>query len=541
MPDALTTQQRSLHMAKIRSQGSKAEEALRHALRRAGRRPSTNAPKLPGKPDFAFHREKLAVFVDGELWHGAQWRRRRLDYLLQQFPPAKQPYWGPKLHRNIARDIERMGLLLRDGWRVLRFWETDVLADPDAAARRVLDAVEGKEKPIGAGAGSAADFFAGIGLTSRGLAGAGWATVWANDFSPDKRRLFLHNKPPRTRCHFEDRSVHDVPPRSLPSAELIAACFPCTDLSLAGARRGIEAGPQSSAYFRFVEILRAQRPRPPFVLLENVTALISSHAGRDFELCLRSLADLGYTVDAAVVDARHFVPQSRPRLFIVGVRKDLSFGDHDPFNTAEDLPKPTETRPKKLLDFVRAHPDLPWRLRPLPPLPERTLTLDEILDQYDPNSPEWWSDERVQKLLDQLHERHRAKLLDLAKRDVAHATGFRRMRQRDGRKQSTMELRFDGLAGCLRTPKGGSAKQVLVRAEGEHVRARYLSARECARLMGAPDFKLDAEGVSENDALFGFGDAVCVPAVTWLVQNAINPLAAELIRGKLLGDPGLFA
>ena len=162
---------------------------------------------------------------------------------------------------------------------------------------------------------------------------------------------------------------------------------------------------------------------------------------------------------------------------------------------------------------------------------ERTLTLTDILEDIDRADPVWWSAERVERLKNQVSRRHRA-LVDmlLEKEGVVWATAFRRMRH--GR--SMAELRFDGVAGCLRTPKGGSAKQILVRVDQEGWHVRLLTPRECARLMGAGDFRLDAPGTRGDDALFGFGDAVCVPAVEWLVRHYVNPLMAELLRGGLL-------
>lgn len=534
MPDFLTKADRSALMGRVKSEATAPEEALRLALRRAGARPTIGARDLPGKPDLVFRRDKLALFVDGDYWHGRQWRNRGLDHLEQQFSAdSKRGYWASKIRGNVSRDLRSTAALIKQGWRVARFWEHEVEADPDAVAERVLAMRSGDEQPVPTALGISADFFAGIGLTSASIAGAGWSTAWANDYEYKKRELFRHNH--AGSVTLDERSIHDVLPRSLPRSGLFTCSFPCTDLSLAGGRLGIEAGPQSSAFLRFAHILRLQRTKPEFVLLENVTALMTSHNGKDFELCLRLLDEAGYTVDAAVVDAKHFVPQSRPRLFVVGVRKDLTFGAHDPVHGVDDLPPPSDTRPERLLEFIRANPQLPWRIRPLPDLPSDSQTLESVIEQLPPDDPSWWSEQRTSKLASQLHDRHRTRLLELSKTGPVHVTGFRRMRMRDGKKQSTMELRFDGIAGCLRTPKGGSAKQVLVRAEGETISARYLSSRECARLMGVPNYRLDAEGVSENDALFGFGDAVCVPAVTWLVQNAINPLAAELIRGRLLG------
>jgi len=95
------------------------------------------------------------------------------------------------------------------------------------------------------------------------------------------------------------------------------------------------------------------------------------------------------------------------------------------------------------------------------------------------------------------------------------------------------ELRTDGLAGCLRTPRGGSGRQIVVKlGRGEH-HVRLMTPRECARVMGVPDsFEIN---VPTNQALFGFGDAVCVPVIEWILQNHIAPLTEEMMRGVPLG------
>jgi DNA (cytosine-5)-methyltransferase 1 len=93
------------------------------------------------------------------------------------------------------------------------------------------------------------------------------------------------------------------------------------------------------------------------------------------------------------------------------------------------------------------------------------------------------------------------------------------------------ELRTDGIAGCLRTPRGGSARQILFKAGYGRYECRLLSPRECARLMGADDYRIE---VPNNQALFGFGDAVCVPAIEWIVTHYLMPLCNELIRGRVL-------
>ena len=109
----------------------------------------------------------------------------------------------------------------------------------------------------------------------------------------------------------------------------------------------------------------------------------------------------------------------------------------------------------------------------------------------------------------------------------SYGTVFRRMRN----SKSMAELRTDGIAGCLRTPRGGSGRQILFKAGKGRYFARLLTPRECARLMGADDYRISA-GV--NQALFGFGDAVCVPVIEWIAENYLNPVVNDLIHSGTL-------
>src|SRR3954469_23661368 len=165
-----------------------------------------------------------------------------------------------------------------------------------------------------------AEFFAGIGLMRIGLERAGWRIAFANDIDRDKWRMY--------REHFGDTGefvvgdIHKLDSAKVPSVGLATASFPCNDLSLAGARLGL-AGEQSSAFWGFIDILKAMRRErrlPALVLLENVSGFLTSHDGRDFEDALLALNDLGYATDAFIIDAGRFVPQSRQRLFVVGVK-----------------------------------------------------------------------------------------------------------------------------------------------------------------------------------------------------------------------------
>ncbi len=359
-----------------------------------------------------------------------------------------------------------------------------------------------------------AEFFAGIGLVRLAFeqADPAWRCAFSNDLDPAKRALYAN--------HFGDEpnpaDIHDLSADSIPDTYLATASFPCTDLSLAGGRRGIHHGAQSSAFWGFHRILSEMgRRRPPLVLLENVLGLITSNNGQDFHDVLRAMNDLGYAVDPVVLDARWFVPQSRPRLFVVCRQTDDV--------NAPALLNPTRLRPQRLTQFITAHPDIRWSLADLPEPPERSQhTLTDIITDPPEDHPDWWNRERTDYLRDQMFDRHLAWVDRHIDSPTHHyATAFRRVRRLDnGVKKSMAELRTDGVAGCLRTPKGGSAKQILVRAGQGELRARLLSARECAALMGAPEYTLDC---TLSQALFAFGDAVCVPAVTWLARHALSP------------------
>jgi len=129
-------------MAAVRNKDSKAELCLRRALHAAGLRYRLHAKDVPGRPDIVIRSRRLAVFVDGDLWHGnpEEVRRRGRDSLADLFP-SRTEWWVAKIERNIARDRQVTETLQREGWTVVRMWEHDVLADTAAAACTVLEAI----------------------------------------------------------------------------------------------------------------------------------------------------------------------------------------------------------------------------------------------------------------------------------------------------------------------------------------------------------------------------------------------------------------
>ncbi len=359
-----------------------------------------------------------------------------------------------------------------------------------------------------------AEFFAGTGLVRAALAPVGFSVVWANDNSPAKRNLY-HDNFGDSEFRFDD--VRNVRGDQLPRVDLASASFPCVDLSLAGSRRGIHTG-ESSMFWEFVRVMEEMGDRQPSALLvENVLGFASSANGRDLEAAIAGLNGLGYSCDAFVVDARHFVPQSRKRLFLVAWKgvPDLT-----------DMWVPSELRPKWLCDFMHSHRHLGVHPLPMAAAPPGPRSLDGIVERLAPDDERWWGKERQRRFIDSLSEVQTARLNSLvASHRVNWRTSYRRTRAGVAR----WEIRRDAIAGCLRTTRGGSSKQALVEAGQGNVRVRWLTSREYGRLQGVTDdYKID--GVTNNEAMFAFGDAVCVPVVRWIAQNYLTPL---LSRGLL--------
>lgn len=124
-------------MAAVRYRDSKAELLLRKELHRRGLRYRLHARDVLGKPDIVIRSQRIAVFVDGDFWHGNAWRLRGLPDLASLFP-TRTDWWVEKITRNMKRDEQVSDRLRRDGWNVIRVWESDILDDPSRAADAVL-------------------------------------------------------------------------------------------------------------------------------------------------------------------------------------------------------------------------------------------------------------------------------------------------------------------------------------------------------------------------------------------------------------------
>lgn len=351
----------------------------------------------------------------------------------------------------------------------------------------------------------ALEFFSGIGLARAGMSAAGIKTVWANDIDEIKRRLYAAQWGEDDMA-FGD--VFDVDADTVPEADVAWASSPCTDLSLAGKRGGLADGPESRAFFGFVDVIEHMGNRSPrAVVLENVCGLSSSHEGSDFRTVVMEFNRLGYSVDAFELNARRWVPQSRPRLFIVGVKDPISGGEID-----------TSIRPDRVA-WIHADPELKTHVTPVEKAPALLSSgFTDITEKLADSDLRWWDEKRCGAFIDSLSgiQRERFEHLRNANEMVAR-TAYRRTRAG----KPVWEMREDDISGCLRTARGGSSKQAVVFIGKGKVRMRWMTGLEYARLQGANNFNL--KGFKESQIQYAFGDAVAVPAVTWIMEQAVLP------------------
>lgn len=364
------------------------------------------------------------------------------------------------------------------------------------------------------------EFFAGGGMARLGL-GDQWECLFANDFSTRKAYSYRENFPPAE--ELVEADVFDLTANDLPGkADLAWASFPCQDLSLAGLGQGLNGNRSGSfwGFWRLIQALTAENRQPPLIILENVVGTITVRHGKDFYLLLETLIAGGYKVGAVIIDGALFVPQSRPRLFIIAVSTDSNLPtalvrQHaDKIWHSSALYKAVQQAPASVKDN--------WIWWGMPyPAPRREKLVDILEDEL--TNVKWHTPQetaRLQELMNPLHQK-RVKEAQMTDKKVVGAI-YRRIRVENGVKVQRAEIRFDGMSGCLRTGSGGSSKQFLMIIENGSIRSRLLSPREAARLMGVADTYHLPENYSEAYHLLG--DGLVVPAVNWLSHHLLVPL-----------------
>jgi len=354
--------------------------------------------------------------------------------------------------------------------------------------------------------------------------GSEWRCLFANDIDQVKAATYEANW---TGSDFHKGDIAALRASNIPGlADLAWASFPCQDLSLAG--HGLGIGSEASAcrtrsgsFWAFTRVIRdliEDERAPGMIVLENVVGLLTGKEGRDFATVGQALSELGYRFGAIVLDASHFVPQSRPRVFVIAVRR---FG-RIPRGLRLDGPV-QPWHPDLLVRAVRGFDRRTaerWIWWNPGEAPVRRSTLADMVSDT-PCGAVWNPEAETAKLIGMMSGLN-IKRLDAAKRSGLRTIGSLHLRTRptsQGRKLRA-EINFEPTAGCLRTPKGGCSRARVIVVEGQRVRTRLLSPQEGCRLMGLPeDYRLPDYYESAFRVL---GDGLVVPAVSFLRERILE-------------------
>ncbi|MET4278535.1 MULTISPECIES: DNA (cytosine-5-)-methyltransferase [unclassified Bradyrhizobium] len=382
------------------------------------------------------------------------------------------------------------------------------------------------------------EFFAGGGMVRAGLGGR-WKCQFANDFDPLKVQVYADNWGEK---EILEDDIHKVEAADLGRrADLAWASFPCQDLSTAGNGLGLGQAnggdrTRSGTFWAFIDLmkgLKASGRLPRIVVLENVVGLLTINGGEEFKAVVAALDRLGMRAGAVVVDARHFVPQSRQRVFIVAVSKTAKVAEalvrDEPHPTWH--PDPLVRAVEKLSGQCREQ----WMWLNLGPAPGLKKTLNKIV-KSNPVGVEWHPPAETKRLVGMMSDAHRKKLAE-AKSSGKRVVGTLslRMRPSNGKTVQRTEVCFRGLAGCLRTPKGGGSRPRIIVVNGGSVRTRLLAPAEAAALMGLKS-KYRLPDVYEH-AFKVIGDGVAVPVVSFLRGKLLTPLLRSIKKSRAADGP----
>lgn len=292
------------------------------------------------------------------------------------------------------------------------------------------------------------EFFAGGGMARAGL-GNNWECAFANDFDVKKAASYIANWGGKNLLVGD---VAKVTPSDLPgTADLAWASFPCQDLSLAGAGAGLK-GKRSGTFWPFWQLmqeLKKEGREPSLIVLENVCGALNSHEGKDFAAIGDALSCEGYQFGAVVIDAVEFLPQSRARLFIVGVHSQVQIPRN--LMLSEPDPKWHTDRLINAYGKLSKRASSNWVWWKLSPPPKRKKALSDLIETL-PTGVKWHTPEETQRLLNMMSPINLKKVEEAKKsgRQVVGGIYKRTRRDENGVKVQRAEVRFDDIAGCLK-------------------------------------------------------------------------------------------
>lgn len=318
-----TKEQITKNMKSVRTQKTSIENELCEAFVRQGIQSfSRNASNVIGKPDFVFFARKIAVFCDGDFWHGYNWA------VAQQEIKSNREFWINKIEKTMQRDIDVTKKLTADGWTVIRFWGSEIKKSADDCALKVAKELR-KMPPLPL---RTIDLCAGIGGIRRGFEMTGkFVNILSSEIDKQARITYKHLFGDDPEPDLTDESFK-LMTESL-TYDVLLAGFPCQTFSRVGLQEGFENAEKGQIFFHIAEIMK--RTRPAVVFLENVDHLLTHDHGETFRTIIDTLVnalryhiigvdkdekrDLSYNPNSFIRNSRDFgVPQNRPRTYIIG-------------------------------------------------------------------------------------------------------------------------------------------------------------------------------------------------------------------------------
>lgn len=318
-----------------------------------------------------------------------------------------------------------------------------------------------------------AEFCTGVGGFRLGIEASGLRSesIYTNEIDDNCEKTYMKN----FGIGFDSKDIFEINPSALPDFDMLCAGFPCQPFSSAGKELGFRDS-RGTVFFKLLSVIEEKKPR--IVFLENVPNLVRHDKGRTFQVITEKLVDAGYTVSFAILDSAYFgIPQSRSRIYIVGLRKDV-YGDR--------LVKFTEKRTEKT-------PFRPFIIHGDCSIPV-TKRWDEYIDYYlGKKTIEEMSFDvpRTRKVLERV-----APNCDL--NDCVFQV----------RSSGVRALSIDSPLPTLTVLNSGGGAHIPILSKER----RHLSVNEMKRVMGFPD-NYDFSAVSRTDAAKQLANAVCPPVI----------------------------
>lgn len=354
-----TKEQIRTNMSRVRNKDTALENALCVELIQRGIKTfKKNDKSVYGKPDITFPARKIAVFCDGDFWHGYDWENARKEI------KSNQEFWFAKIEKNMLRDLDVTVTLQQQGWNVLRFWGHEIKNELNRCVSVIIDELQTfPERPY-----RTIDLCAGIGGIRRGFELTGqFVNVLSAEVDKYACKTYDHlfGENPNNDVTSEDFKIIVEQTKY----DVLLAGFPCQTFSRVGLQEGFENQEKGQIFFHIADIIG--RTRPIAFLLENVDRLVTHDKGETFKRIIQALEiDLGYHIigvelseneiptyvpKSFVRNSRDFgVPQNRPRTYIIGFDTER-FDRQLLLQLPKELPKSREQSLYKDLNDLLEH------------------------------------------------------------------------------------------------------------------------------------------------------------------------------------------